>query len=129
MNRLINCIVKNNINDIPVWFMRQAGRYLPEFMEIRKKNKDFVKLCLNSELAFNSAKFLDISAGVASSLSNDTLTSSSSILEGSTSQAILFFSRISFLTPLLEAKIILIYFFLSHESLLSTQQFPRLIYV
>ncbi len=34
-----------------VWFMRQAGRYLPEFREIRSKNKDFIKLCLNSELS------------------------------------------------------------------------------
>ena len=34
-----------------VWFMRQAGRYLPEFREIRAKNKDFIKLCLNSELS------------------------------------------------------------------------------
>jgi len=31
--------------------MRQAGRYLPEFREIRKKNTDFIKLCLNSNLA------------------------------------------------------------------------------
>lgn len=35
----------------PVWFMRQAGRYLPEFMEIRKQNQDFIKLCLNTKLA------------------------------------------------------------------------------
>ncbi len=34
-----------------VWFMRQAGRYLPEFREIRSKNQDFIKLCLNSELS------------------------------------------------------------------------------
>ena len=34
-----------------VWFMRQAGRYLPEFKEIRKKNQDFIQLCLNSELS------------------------------------------------------------------------------
>ena len=34
-----------------IWFMRQAGRYLPEFREIRKKNPDFIKLCLNSELS------------------------------------------------------------------------------
>ena len=34
-----------------IWFMRQAGRYLPEFREIRAKNKDFIKLCLNSELS------------------------------------------------------------------------------
>ena len=31
--------------------MRQAGRYLPEFREIRKENSDFIKLCLNSDLA------------------------------------------------------------------------------
>jgi len=30
--------------------MRQAGRYLPEFREIRKNNQDFIKLCLNSDL-------------------------------------------------------------------------------
>ena len=31
--------------------MRQAGRYLPEFREIRKQNPDFIKLCLNHELS------------------------------------------------------------------------------
>ena len=31
--------------------MRQAGRYLPEFREIRKQNTDFIKLCLNPNLA------------------------------------------------------------------------------
>jgi uroporphyrinogen decarboxylase len=31
--------------------MRQAGRYLPEFMEIRKKNQDFIKLCLSENLS------------------------------------------------------------------------------
>jgi len=31
--------------------MRQAGRYLPEFRKIRLQNKDFIKLCLNSELS------------------------------------------------------------------------------
>ena len=35
----------------PIWIMRQAGRYLPEFREIRKKNTDFIKLCLNENLA------------------------------------------------------------------------------
>ena len=34
-----------------VWFMRQAGRYLPEFRKIRLQNHDFIKLCLNSELS------------------------------------------------------------------------------
>tara|TARA_Y100000590_G_scaffold462630_1_gene627269 strand:+ start:763 stop:1728 length:966 start_codon:yes stop_codon:yes gene_type:complete len=35
---------------IPVWFMRQAGRYLPEFREIRKNNQNFINLCLNTKL-------------------------------------------------------------------------------
>ena len=34
-----------------VWFMRQAGRYLPEFRKIRSQNKNFINLCLNSDLS------------------------------------------------------------------------------
>ena len=40
---------KTDIN--PIWIMRQAGRYLPEFREIRKINTDFIKLCLNEKLS------------------------------------------------------------------------------
>ncbi|MDA9624956.1 uroporphyrinogen decarboxylase [Candidatus Pelagibacter bacterium] len=34
-----------------IWFMRQAGRYLPEFRKIRSQNKNFIKLCLDSDLS------------------------------------------------------------------------------
>ena len=44
-------ILINKISCKSVWFMRQAGRYLPEFRKIRKKNKDFIKLCLNTDLS------------------------------------------------------------------------------
>ena len=51
MSKLTNCILNKDPSCTPVWFMRQAGRYLPEFREIRLKNKDFIKLCLNSSLS------------------------------------------------------------------------------
>ena len=48
----IKKVIKDKRTDLnPIWIMRQAGRYLPEFREIRKKNTDFIKLCLNSDLA------------------------------------------------------------------------------
>ena len=51
MNPIKNCIVNKDTTKNPIWLMRQAGRYLPEFREIRKKNQDFIKLCLNENLS------------------------------------------------------------------------------
>ena len=50
MDKLSDCIINKNLSFVPVWFMRQAGRYLPEFREIRKNNQNFIKLCLNTKL-------------------------------------------------------------------------------
>ena len=47
MTPIKNCIVNKDTTTNPIWLMRQAGRYLPEFREIRKYNQDFIKLCLN----------------------------------------------------------------------------------
>ncbi len=47
---LKECIFGRKTSYTPIWFMRQAGRYLPEFREIRKENPNFIKLCLNSNL-------------------------------------------------------------------------------
>ena len=51
MSLITNCIKNKDTKSNPIWLMRQAGRYLPEFREIRKENQDFIKLCLNSDLA------------------------------------------------------------------------------
>ena len=51
MTKLTNCLLKKDYSCLPIWFMRQAGRYLPEFRKIRLKNKNFIKLCLNSSLS------------------------------------------------------------------------------
>ena len=44
-------ILNKKISCKSIWFMRQAGRYLPEFRKIRAENKDFVKLCLDTNLS------------------------------------------------------------------------------
>ena len=51
MGSIKNCIINKDTKYKPIWLMRQAGRYLPEFREIRKNNTDFIKLCLNKELS------------------------------------------------------------------------------
>ena len=51
MNPITHCIIKQDTKTNPIWLMRQAGRYLPEFREIRKENQNFIKLCLNSDLS------------------------------------------------------------------------------
>ena len=65
----INRVIKENKTDInPIWIMRQAGRYLPEFREIRSKNTDFIKLCLNedlsSEITLQPLKRFEIDAAI-----------------------------------------------------------------
>ena len=51
MNTLIQDCINNKSSRTPIWLMRQAGRYLPEFRSIREKNPDFIRLCLNTKLS------------------------------------------------------------------------------
>ena len=51
MSPIQTCIKTKSTNINPIWLMRQAGRYLPEFRDIRLKNPDFIKLCLNKNLS------------------------------------------------------------------------------
>ena len=51
MTPLHEVIINKKTTINPIWIMRQAGRYLPEFRKIRKENPNFVELCLNHKLS------------------------------------------------------------------------------
>ena len=62
-------VIKNKNTKVnPIWIMRQAGRYLPEFRDIRKLNPNFINLCLDenlsSEITLQPLKRFDLDAAV-----------------------------------------------------------------
>ena len=65
---LLECIIERKTSYTPIWFMRQAGRYLPEFRKIRSKNPNFIKLCLNpnlvNEITLQPLKRFDLDAAI-----------------------------------------------------------------
>ena len=68
MTLIKSVILKKNVVIKPIWLMRQAGRYLPEFQKIRKKNPNFIKLCLNPkkvrEITLQPIKRYDLDAAI-----------------------------------------------------------------
>ena len=68
MSPIKKVIINKDTTINPVWIMRQAGRYLPEFREIRKIHTDFIKLCLNenlsSEITLQPLKRFDLDAAI-----------------------------------------------------------------
>ncbi len=49
--RLLSVLRGQTTGRPPVWFMRQAGRYLPEYRALRAQAPDFIAFCLNPEMA------------------------------------------------------------------------------
>ncbi len=65
---LISTTLKGNKSDIPIWFLRQSGRHIPEYFEIRKKETNFINFCLNEDLIIKSTnlplKYYDLDAAI-----------------------------------------------------------------
>lgn len=51
MKPILRALAGETLPQAPVWMMRQAGRYLPEYRETRAKAGDFLSLCYNPDLA------------------------------------------------------------------------------
>ena len=50
-DRFLRALSRESVDATPVWLMRQAGRYLPEYRALREKAGSFLNLCQNPELA------------------------------------------------------------------------------
>ena len=68
LNNLVSRTLNNEKSDIPIWFLRQAGRHIPEYFKIRKKETNFVNFCLNEDLIIKSTylplKYYNLDAAI-----------------------------------------------------------------
>ena len=54
MKKLLKSLKGYRQETPPIWLMRQAGRHLPEYLELRKKTETFLEFCYSPELAIEA---------------------------------------------------------------------------
>ena len=68
LDNLVIKTLSGECSEIPVWFLRQAGRHIPEYFRIRRKESDFIRFCLNKDLIVESTllplKYYDLDAAI-----------------------------------------------------------------
>ena len=61
-------ILFENVSQVPIWFLRQAGRHIPEYFNLRNRADNFINFCLDSDLIVESTKlplkYYDLDAAI-----------------------------------------------------------------
>jgi uroporphyrinogen decarboxylase len=64
----LQALNKKPLSTPPIWYMRQAGRYMPEYRAVRKNFKNFLDMCKNSdvccELAMQPINAFDLDVAI-----------------------------------------------------------------
>jgi uroporphyrinogen decarboxylase len=55
-NKILKIFKREVSTEVPIWFLRQAGRHIPEYFSIRSKSEKFIDFCLNKDLIIESTK-------------------------------------------------------------------------
>jgi uroporphyrinogen decarboxylase len=68
VENILSKFFKNDKSTVPIWFLRQSGRHIPEYFKLRNQEKDFIDFCLNVELVVKSTKlplkYYDLDAAI-----------------------------------------------------------------
>jgi len=68
MKKILSVLKKEKIDNTPIWMMRQAGRHLPEYLEIRSKQQNFLSFCYDvekaTEVTIQPVKRYDVDAAI-----------------------------------------------------------------
>jgi uroporphyrinogen decarboxylase len=68
VNNVLTNFFEGENSEIPVWFLRQAGRHIPEYFKIREQANNFMEFCLNPKLIIESTKlplnYYDLDAAI-----------------------------------------------------------------